>query len=52
MYPPRVKMTVTFRNPDTIIKLPIKFAGHVDNDELDMEITLPLGKFTVLNLYW
>lgn len=38
-------MTVTFRNPDaTVVKLPVKFTGQVDGDQLDMEITLPLGK--------
>ena len=43
MYPPRVKMTITLRNPSDIIKVPVKFSGHVDA-ELDVELTVPLGK--------
>ena len=47
MYPPRVKMTITFTDPAiVVIKLPIQFSGHSDNDELDAEITLPLGKLS------
>ena len=42
MYPPRVKMTVTMRNPETIIKLPVRIEGCVDK-RLDTELTFPLG---------
>ena len=47
MYPPRIKMTVAFRNPDNIdmIKLPITFTGYVGDEKLDMELILPLGRF-------
>ena len=44
MYPPRVKMTVRFRNPDAMINLPVKFDGHVCDAELDVELSLPLGR--------
>lgn len=43
MYPPRVKMTIMLRNPDEVIKLPIKFSGHADDAELDVELAVPLG---------
>ena len=44
MYPPRVKMTIRLRNPDDIIKLPVKFSGHVCDGQLDVELTVPLGR--------
>ena len=37
-------MTVRFRNPDAIITLPVKFEGHARDAELDVELSLPLGK--------
>ena len=46
MYPPRVKMTVSMKNPklNHSITLPVKFLGSVGDDKLDVELTLPLGK--------
>ena len=44
MYPPHVEMTVTLKSSDAIFKLPIKFTGHDRDDDLDMELTLPLCK--------
>ena len=47
MYPPRVKMTVSMRNPKHILKLAIKFAGCSSDCQLDVDITFPLGKLEV-----
>ena len=44
MYPPRVKMTVSMKSSDVAFKLPIKFNGCSDDSQLDIELTLPLGK--------
>ena len=44
MYPPRIKMTVRSRNPDSIFKIPIKFIGCSSDSNLDLEITFPLGE--------
>lgn len=44
MYPPRVKMTVSLRNPDLTLKLPVKFSGCLSDSQLDVELTFPLGK--------
>ena len=43
MYPPRVKMTVTLRNPNHVLKLPVKFEGCTSDSQLDTDITFPLG---------
>ena len=43
MYPPRVKMTVTLRNPDQILKIPVKFEGCSSDSQLNTDITFPLG---------
>ena len=43
MYPPRVKMTVTMRNPENNIKLPIKFEGCSSDSQLNTDIIFPLG---------
>ena len=48
MYPPRVKMSVTTWNPDKIFKLPVKITGSSDR-QLDVDITIPLGKYTTCN---
>ena len=52
MYPPRVKMTIRLRNPDVIIKLPVKFSGHDCDDQLDVELTVPLGKLRHHTVYF
>ena len=44
MYPPRVKMTVVMKNPDTILKLPVRIDGCSSDNQLDTELTFPLGK--------
>ena len=44
MYPPRVKITIRLRNHDAIIKLPVKFSGHVCDNQLDVDLTVPLGR--------
>ena len=44
MYPPRVKMTVSLKNPDLTLKLPVKFTGCLSDSQLDVELTFPLGK--------
>ena len=51
MYPPRVKMTITMRNPETDIdiKLPITFEGCSSDSQLNTDIIFPLG-FPSLNL--
>ena len=43
MYPPRVKMTVTMKYPDHAFKLPVKISGCSGTDQLDVDITFPLG---------
>ena len=43
MYPPRVKMTVTMNNSDKVIKLPVKIEGSLSDDQMDTELTFPLG---------
>ena len=47
MYPPRVKMTVSIKDPNTQFVLPVKFSGCRNDGELDMDITLPLGMNTI-----
>ena len=42
MYPPRVKMTVSIKDPNAHFVLPVKFVGCIEN-ELDTDLTLPLG---------
>lgn len=42
MYPPRVKMTVDMKDPDTTIKLPVTIEGCSGNSQLDMELIFPL----------
>ena len=44
MYPPRVKMTIILRDPNVIIKLPVKFSGHDGDNQLDVELSVPLGR--------
>lgn len=44
MYPPRVKMTVCMNNPNHFLTLPVKFSGCEGDGNLDVELTLPLGK--------
>ena len=44
MYPPRVKMTVSLASPTVTFKLPVKFSGTVSDDEMNTELTFPLGK--------
>ena len=48
MYPPRVKMTVSLKNPDLTLKLPVKFTGCLSDSQLDVELTFPLGKNNVI----
>ena len=43
MYPPRVKMTVAMNNSDKVIKLPVKIEGSQSDDQMDTELTFPLG---------
>ena len=43
MYPPRIKMTVSMRNPTSTLTLPIKFVGCSSDSQLDMELTFPFG---------
>ena len=45
IYPPRVKMTVTMKKEyaDEVIKLPVKIEGSQSDDQLDTELTFPLG---------
>ena len=43
MYPPRVKMTVVLKNPDTVLKLPVRIEGCSTDNQLDTELTFPLG---------
>ena len=45
MYPPRVKMTVSMTNPSCFSTLPVKVSGCEGDGKLDMELTLPLGKY-------
>ena len=52
MYPPRVKMTVSLKNPDITLKLPIKFAGCSSDNQLDVEITFPLGDLAIHSYNW
>ena len=52
MYPPRVKMTVTMKNPETIFKLPVRIEGCVGDDQLDTELTFPLGTYGVVVLLY
>ena len=47
MYPPRVKMTVSMRNPKLTHTLPIKFEGCEDNLQLNVDLTIPLGKLVM-----
>ena len=44
MYPPRVVMTISIRNPELTHTLPIKFEGCADNSQLDIDLTIPFGK--------
>ena len=44
MYPPQVKMTVSIRNPEFTLTLPVKFEGCTDNSQLNVDLTIPLGK--------
>ena len=43
MYPPRVKMTVVLKNPDTVLKLPVRIEGCLSDNQLDTELTFPFG---------
>lgn len=42
-YPPRVKMTVAMKYPETFLKLPIKITGCSNECQLDTELIFPLG---------
>ena len=42
IYPPRVKMTVAMINPETLLKLPVRFVGCSSDSQLDMELIFPL----------
>ena len=44
MYPPRVKMTVAMKNADQMMKLPVRIEGCSGDDQLDTELTFPLGQ--------
>ena len=44
MYPPRVEMTVSIRDPAFTFTLPIKFEGCANNSLLDVDLTIPFGK--------
>ena len=44
MYLPCVEMTISLKYADATIKLPIKFTGHNREDDLDVELILPLGR--------
>ena len=44
MYPPRVKMTVTMTN-NKPFKLSVKVAGCLRENQLDMDISFPLGMY-------
>ena len=43
LYPPRVKMTVSFQSSDLQFKLPVKFEGCSNDSQLDVELTFPLS---------
>ena len=49
MYPPRVKMTVSMKDTDMIIKLPVRIEGSLSDDQLDTELTFPLGVYDDVN---
>ena len=50
IYPPRIVLTVVLKSSDTIINLPIKFSGCVDEDDLDVELIFPIGNCMQLEL--
>ena len=37
-------MTVSLRNPELTLKLPVKFTGCLSDSQLDVELTFLLGK--------
>ena len=42
IYPPRVKLTIVLCSED-IVKVPIKFVGCLADNQLDIELALPIG---------
>ena len=44
MYPPRVKLTIHWRNPDDVFPMPIRFIGCSVDGRLDVNIKIPIGK--------
>lgn len=43
-------MTISIRNPDFTGTLPVKFEGCTDNSQLDIDLTIPLGKLNNKNM--
>ena len=54
MYPPRVKMTVDMKNPDTTVKLLLRINGTENQELLDAELNFPLtiGRLHMIVLSW
>ena len=53
VYPPRVKLTISSRNVNdtAVCVLPVKFVGCSSDSQLDVQLTIPLGKLiTVLKV--
>ena len=51
-YPPRVKMTVTMKNTchDAFV-LPVEIAGCSRENQLNVDITFPLGEMTITIIF-
>ena len=50
IYPPRVKITISFKDPSlTQFVLPVQFVGCSEN-ELDTDLSLPLGIYGTIML--
>lgn len=50
MYPPRVKMTVVLKNPDTVLKVPVRIEGCLTDNQLDTELAFPLSMLIIQGL--
>ena len=46
VYPPRVNMTVTLKDPGSVFKLLIRFEGCSSDSQLNADITFPLSMCT------
>ena len=42
-YPPRVKMTVILADASDYVKIPVKFDGCSNDDQLSLDLMFPLG---------